>query len=576
MSYISVIRKGRINKSIYDVIRSQMFYSTIKTHTNSLDSVVSEELIKIASNICEEKYDLSNFNDALCGLQSRLSELKGESLNIIKTSLNQIKLEGQLENTRLNILLQVLLLDPNTENSTIYKFIVTHSQSDLHFELLETFIYNLIESENLPAATILMHILFNNSKEFMISNELWSLYVSRVCDLSYLHGATMIYHELIDNHQHYDDTKSANINIENSHVPFLITNTVLEKLAWIFTHNKDSAKIQGILQYFKRFYSYIGHQETYKSLLFALVESYSNKGDISNAMKSFKYMSFRFQGNISLAKKENLDSILKISAFSNFRWRRDNIKNNVTSKLYLPQSLKTEKNLQEEIIADAANIELFNPSMERNVYTSPQTKHIGIIRGSFVTADLPYFKSLIKKNVNDIMNSSSNRLTQLINLNTSSHYKIQPFVISSLCELGYIREAFLVLLKLPSVYPNLASHILRDDECYIALFEACAEIELENQQFTKASVVDYCIEIKNYYLSISLKTNLSSKVCLSFLSAILKYNVISPDRIKAELNLILKKDAKVIIHLQEDDCQTLQLYGIDSPQIKQIKFNRKV
>ena len=488
---------------------------------------------------------------------------------------------------RQNIALQLLLSNNNSDQAKVYQFIVENLHHKLNVNLLEIFIFKLIEAENISAATTLLHILLDNIPYFNLSNELWSYYISKTCELGHYLGSCLIYHELIDNHKIRSEEPTG-INFQNSYIPFLIANSFLEKLGLIFLNNRDPMRINGLLNYFKRFYSYSGHADTYKSLRCSLVEAYSNQGNLGEALKHFRTLAFIYKGHRNHKKNENI-STPKMSAFSHFRWRRDNVKNNNYDFLSeIPDEIKTSLDFQEEASSKELNMKLFRPDEERNVYTYPGHSYTPVVDGSLRLSDLPYFRSLINSNIQHLMkNSGPERLDSLMDYISGCHFMLHTFINSCLCELGYINEAFLLLVKLPKIYPKVYSNVLIREEDFIYLFEACKnrlnnlDIDNDYAQFNEAEQTYKLLhDIKLFQDNVNKRANvsmLSIKLHEIFISALLSYRDITLEKILGYLDDLLRLSTvnnPITIFLDEPEFKTLKNICSASNESKYSKLIR--
>lgn len=508
--------------SIISILDSAFYTTPIDNN----DSYLMNDFLETISNIPNQYHAY---------VQEYLETLNG---NEIRDCLKQ------------NVALQLLLSNNNSDQAKVYQFIVENLHHKLNVNLLELFIFNLIKAENISAATTLLHILLDKIPSFNLSNELWSYYISKTCELGHYLGSCLIYHELIDNHQTRSE-EPAGINFQNSYIPFLIANSFLEKLGLIFLNNRDPLRINGILNYLKRFYSYSGHADTYKSLKCSLVEAYSNEGNLGEALKHFRTLAFIFKGHRNYTKNESI-SAPKMSAFNHFRWRRDNIKNNNYDSIsQIPDEIKTSLDFQEEASSKELNMKLFRPDEERNVYTYPGHSHIPVVDGSLRLSDLPYFRSLINSNIQHLMkNSGPERLDSLMNYISGCHFMLHIFINSCLCELGYINEAFLLLVKLPKIYPKVYSNVLIREEDFIYLLEACRHrlkdlvIDSDYTQFNEAEQTYQLLhEIKLFQDSVNQRANVSMvsmKLHEIFISALLSYRGITLEKILGYLDDLLR------------------------------------
>lgn len=521
----------------------------------TIDRVFDNVFTKSPINI-KDSYRMNDFLEAI-------STIPHEHHSTVREYLYGLKNDATTNVLIRNITLQLLISDVAQDHAKTYQYIVDNLDGKLSNDLLEVFLFNLIECENLGASTTLLHILYDRVPDFKLSNELWSFYVSKVCELGYYLGSCLVYHELIDNHKAYSENISG-VYHQNSHVPFLVNNFTLEKLAIIFQHNKDPIRVKGLLDYFKRFYSYAGHSDTYKSLRISLVEAHSNEGNLGEALKQFRTLVFILKGHRNYQTNEK--NTHRISAFNHFRWRRDNIKNNDNdSKSEVAESEKTGLDIQEEMTASISNTTLFRPDEERNVYTYPGTSYAPVVDGSIEKNDMPYLHSLVKSNVQHLMeNSGPERLDSLINSITSCHFSLHTFINSSLCELGYLREAFLLMIKIPKLYPKVQVNVIIREEDFIFLFNACKQkLDVLNDDPTKLSEIEDIYEfigkVNIFRNNINQKitdSHQSFKIYEALVSTLLSYQSVTKDDLRVPLESLLSK--KKLIYLCEKDFTKLK------------------
>lgn len=196
-------------------------------------------------------------------------------------------------------------------------------------------------------------------------------------------------------------------------------------------------------------------------------------------------------------------------------------------------------------------MKLFRPDEERNVYTYPGHSYIPVVDGSLRLSDLPYFRSLINSNIQHLMNNSGpERLDSLMNYISGCHFMLHIFINSCLCELGYINEAFLLLVKLPKIYPKVYSNVLIREEDFIYLFEACKhrfnslDIDSDYTQFNEAEQTYQLLhEIKLFQESVNQRANVnmfSMKLHEIFISTMLSYRGITLEKILVYLDNLLR------------------------------------
>lgn len=347
-----------------------------------------------------------------------------------------------------------------------YKSIVTNPYQDA----TEIFIYNLLQSNNVPAVTTLLHTILNKSNvntphyrgRFRLSNQLWSLYSAKVCENANYGGASLVYHELID------PAEPVSNQIPPNELPFLLSTELLQYLSLIFVSNVDLIKVQGVFKYFKRFYSSIGHRELYKSLRISLVEVYSLEGDLERALQEFEKLYYIFsQQTGAFQPRQSMEAV-----FQNYRLRRLTVRKNLYE---IGEPSGTAFDLKEEEIAKHAmkNAKLFKPNQERNIYTLPSKRYYSFIQGGLSRSDLPHFHNLIDANVISLLKGEDaetsltpEKFDTLVSFINSSQPLLQIFVFKSLCDLGYIKQAWYMLFKLNDGNGNVEA----DD--YLTFFDA--------------------------------------------------------------------------------------------------------
>lgn len=416
-----------------------------------------------------------------------------------------------------NLVLQSMLL-AEKDSIEVFDYICRHLHHNLSNELLEVFLYKIITMDLLKLATTLLHVLSSKRTKckFVMSNELWCLYISKVCEMLHYAGACLIYHDLLFNKRYSDACRG----LHSNSIPFLISNATLRELATIYTHNKDARRVNGLLAYFKRFYSYSGHAETYKVLRICLVEAYSNCGDFAQAMDAFTLLAYIFKGHRHLIDFDLMKTYSKTFAFENFRWRRNNIKENANRiSITTSDSARGRIFREEQEYAKDFNVQLFNPVDERNVYSRPKSPHIPLVEGVISRNDLPYFSALVKSNVESLKKSSKfSSLDNILNLLSSNHYVFHVFILSSLCELGNLNDAFQILTRLPKIYPKVHSSILLRPEDFYFLFFACIN-RLKNIEKHSKVLINENIEARKLQkLLLDLKTfyNEQGSACIRY------------------------------------------------------------
>lgn len=396
----------------------------------------------------------------------------------------------------INIQLQLLLcFEPTSKN--IFKFISDNSKH-VQVELAETYIYNLLVSNNLKAATALLHKLLNANKEFQLSNELWSYYMDVVCRNGDHLGAMLVYHELIDNVKFYDEITY--LVQTNNLIPFLVNTTTLECLATIFKNNKDPSRIDGILQYFRRFYSYHQYQYLYKALLILRVECYSSMNDLPQSLKCFKNLAFA-HNQTDIQGKKAVSAVVE-----NIQTRKENIENNENSIDY--QDSKHNLDIHQNLLANICQTELFSPLMHRNVYSSKKMGGpVPVINGSVFRDELPNFEQLITEHVSQM------DMREILHLTKSSHLLIHIFIVSALCNVGKPETALLYLKTLSHIFPNKTKKHLIKNQNFIRILNSTTNIDFATEvlNFCRSSQNDHVdSRVMKAYVQVLLLNNKSS------------------------------------------------------------------
>ncbi|CAK7897483.1 hypothetical protein CAAN1_04S00188 [[Candida] anglica] len=316
---------------------------------------------------------------------------------------------------------------------------------------VEIFLYNLLMNGNLDAATALLYKIGVEVPDdgqtvsddtclanITLSDQIWSFYLSQICDASHYSGATLVYHRIIN-------PPTDSMYLPSDHVPFLVSAESLVYLAIIFSRNSDATKVRGCIDYFKRFYSSLGHRHIYKDLRMLLVEAHSRAGQFERALAEFTVLAHVFK-----SKTDSLwYSRSKMFVFDNFRWRRTATKLNIHKK---GTTSSEPLDVSEASVAASMGTKLFVPTTERNIYSSPNKPVYPLIAGTVHVADLPHFYRLVRANVDRLMAQESTpleeKLQTLLGFVRTSHPLLQIFVFKSLCDGGHLQQAFLFLIKL--------------------------------------------------------------------------------------------------------------------------------
>ncbi|KAG5417962.1 hypothetical protein I9W82_004290 [Candida metapsilosis] len=370
-------------------------------------------------------YTRGRIRSSLRHLSQRFSKPNGATfcrLLATETSNHATSIDTKLE--------CILKTEPS---SKVFQFLVkNHARVDPRFSL--TFTYNLLQQNNIQAAISLQHLLLTNDS-YQIPNELWSVFLDKVCFESNYYGAMFVFHELIDNHLFYDEVSFA--VQDNDEIPFIISPTILVHLGKIFTNNGDPKRMEGVLRYFRRFHSFVQDQVSYQSLLVLNVEANAESGDLNQALIEFRNLAYASRG---LTRKSLLE-ILPRRADKFSRWRSANIKSNQYRLDFVPDY---PLDIHQQLLSQICESGIYNPVIQYNVY--PSSSQINpIIQEPIALADLPRFQTLITEYIEKEGIYDYHKLIQLMN---SNHHSLHIFIIAALCDLEKHESAFAVLESL--------------------------------------------------------------------------------------------------------------------------------
>ena len=504
----------------------------------------------------------------LYDLYWKISQALGVPHDVVEEKNTRFKGENTTQLLILNAQLQLFLAEERSYTE-IYRLIVSNLHESLKNELLQVFVYNLVQSECMSEVTTLIHILTVTQPDFVLSNEIISLYLSKACELSHYPSSCLLYHEVIDNEKKYQDEYSG-YELRNHLVPFLVSPLALEGLAITFLRNKDSTRVLGVFEYFKRFYSYLGHANTYKALRIAIVEAYSIEGNFEGAISNFRKLAFSFR-NYSEGQRNR--KAAKKAIFNYFRFRRDNIKHNlIDSTEYLNADLKTQIDRLQDETAKGGNLLQFKPITERNVYVFPGIPKAAILKGSLSSNDLPSFGLLMKMNVVRMFECSGHEnVTNLLNFVSKYHITLSSFVIDALCDLWCIQEAALVLMQLKNhlAYkdnPRLI-YVVQEQNA-IKIFQACKkqvkQISLsEDNAISKDSkeIFRLAHDVKSYVDNLHLECTFmkrSIKFHASYISVLLNDASSTFDKVIHFVDNNISNGQAHLLRLSDEDIQVLR------------------
>lgn len=324
-------------------------------------------------------------------------------------------------------------------------------------ELVEDFMMTLLKRDNLSAVTFIAHIVLDGNARgsSIFSNQFWSLLASHASSMCHHSAALLVYHEIVNPILKYSEEDQSLVSEENEHIPFLLYPTSIEGLALVFAQNGNTASIQGLRSYFQRFYSYIGHSETYKTLQALIIESYSLNGDFDNALDRFCDFAMKFRAHGQEKPSESSDEALLRAVGKNFEKRELEIGKAPPKQGGNPKITKTSK-------------------LHYNKYTLPGHKYNAIFEGDLNVVDLPRFYELLNKNIEDLIeNNGGAYLEKLVFLMTKSHHSLGKFIIQSLCEQDKCFEAMHIFKKMVLRYKYALQNPKYSVEAeFMAIFES--------------------------------------------------------------------------------------------------------
>ncbi|KAI3406451.2 hypothetical protein KGF56_000582 [Candida oxycetoniae] len=436
------------------------------------------------------------------------------------------------------------MLANHSHQLDVYKFVCQNHQY-LDVKLLVLFTFNLLESKNLKAALSLQHFLLENNNSYQIPNQLWSIITDHVCKQADYLGAMFIYHELLDNHQFYEEITYG--VQENNLVPFLINCSLLSQLAIVFANNEDSARLEGILRYFRRFYSFAAHSDIYQTILILLVETYSKSGNLEKALLAFKNLAFATRES----SKRNTNRI-KETQEKNISWRDENIQNNQYKVEF--ESTHT-LDVHQKLLCQISQTEKYDPIIQRNVYSTSssslpsnattttatatatttattsitKSSNNPLISISLVNTDLPNFTNLLVEYF-QANNQQYNNIHTLINFTLNSHVAISIYIVSALCQMSNPRLAFTFIKTLRN---NTTKRNALRNQNFISIFdsihrESKADYEFAQEVFNyykNANKGHINIQVLKSYILFLLSSSFTNKADLvTYLSKLSTYN----------------------------------------------------
>lgn len=380
------------------------------------------------------------------------------------------KLERLLPSPDVDVNVKLMTIMVDGSDQDIFQFIVKNIESTLNNSKLEAYVVSLIQKGYLTAATSMLHVLFAKQPEFVLSHEAWSILLTKVSEQSHYEGAKLIFHEIIDNFRYYDENHYTTF-LDNNMIPFLIQPTYLENLAALFGTHGDTMTVRGLLEYFKRFYSYVAYWWVYKTILINMVECYSKEGSFQDAMEWFNVLAFRCNDKQSLS--EHSQELLKYRAKLNAKVTRDNIRDNRKLEgLHFPEDIQSSNFLDQQISASKESLSLFYPHITSNLYTVAGRNEIRIFQDAFEADDLPQFQTLITSRLQALKDQSKTDLQSSIeSISYKQHYILQRFLVISLCDIDCHIEAGTVLTNLAQKFPSVGKNKIYHHSVFAYFFK---------------------------------------------------------------------------------------------------------
>lgn len=330
------------------------------------------------------------------------------------------------------------MIRQNAPSKEIFQYISKNIPSQkVSPVLVEEFMVSLLKDENLSAVACLVHLSLgsHSGHRNQFSNQLWALLASSAISQCHHSTALLVYHEIVNPAEKYK-TEDHTSSEENPHTPYLILPSAIQDLAVVFARHGNTAAIEGLRSYFQRYYSYLGHSETYKALQALIIESHAQNGDLENALDRFSDFAMKFRGHGRYKHSKVHEDALRSAVEKNSHNRQTTIGRPLASDKFSDGN---------------SNPEFQN--ITYNKYTLLGQRFMAMFKGDLKVADLPIFYSLLDAKIQELAaDGSSAFLDRLIFLITKSHHALGKFIIASLCHQGKSFEAIFILKKLQSKY----------------------------------------------------------------------------------------------------------------------------
>lgn len=349
------------------------------------------------------------------------------------------------------------LIRSNSGPKRIFEHVSANLQ-EISPQRIEDFIISLLKLNNLNAVTCLTHLCLDSQRNDirMFSNQFWALLTSSAVSNCHHSAALLVYHEIVNPIEKYTDKKE-HTSDENEYTPFLLLPTAIEDLAIVFARHGNFAAVQGLRAYFQRYFSYLGHCETYKSLQALIIESHAQNNDMKNALDRFSDFAMKFRGHGHYKAARLHEEALQNAVEKNSENRQVIIR-----KGYQAQNLKSESE------CGGTSRVIYNK------YTLLGQRFMAMFEGDLRVADLPRFYELLDAKIREL--SEDNRsafLDKLLFLINKSHHSLGKFIIISLCGQMKPFEAIYILNSLISKFEyavNNPAYSLAEE--FLAIFRS--------------------------------------------------------------------------------------------------------
>lgn len=291
---------------------------------------------------------------------------------------------------------------------------------------------HLLEEDRLSAATALLHGVDGTHR---LPDQLLLLYLSKVCSHGHHLGSIMVYHQLISPTSHPLSLTAP----YPSSIPFLINPQSLIHLATIFANHGDYERVNGLMIYFKRYYSYVFQRDCHKQLRILLVEALAKANLVDRAVASMNTLLKYHQASAAGGVRLN-------------RWIHTVGAQGVRNRRALIQEGSELDELDDDIVrADSLGEEswpLHLPIYSYNVYQVVGVS-TPLIHGRLEVADFPQFIGMLAKYLADSPEASNPHqlVTKMLGMVEGAHPSFVNYVIAAVAP-SHPSEAFQLIRRL--------------------------------------------------------------------------------------------------------------------------------